>query len=227
MNKQRTPARIALYGAAGKMGREITRLAAEDPKWAIAFACDVDDSPELPDGIDLVIDFSIAAAVAGHLQQAVDRKIPFLTGVTALESDTVAALEQAGGKIPVLAAPNMSPGMNVMMKLTALAAAALPDYKRHLTEIHHTAKVDSPSGTAKKLIEIIRAEAGGDTGVTALRMGDVTGEHRLLFGGPGERLEIVHRADARAVLAGGTLRAAAWLLNRPAGLYTMADVLGI
>jgi len=118
--------------------------------------------------------------------------------------------------------------MNLMFHLAALSVQILPDYARHVIEVHHTAKKDAPSGTALKLREAIEEATGESTEITTLRMGDVVGEHRLIFGGSGERLEITHRADSRTVFAFGALRALAWVLeHRSAGFYAMRDVLGL
>ena len=148
-------------------------------------------------------------------------------GVTGLSGDIQQTLHHAAEQIPVLWSPNMSAAMNLLFALAATAARTLPDYARHITEIHHTQKKDAPSGTALRLNEAVRDAIHADTDITALRMGDVVGEHRLIFGGPGERLELIHRADSRAVFASGALRAAAWLASQQPGFYTMQDVLGL
>jgi len=144
-------------------------------------------------------------------------------------------------------APNMSVGVNVLMKIVAEVAAILPDFDAEVMEIHHRTKIDAPSGTAVALGRLIAQARGQDfaaaaiygregiTGVRpaekiavmALRAGDAVGDHTVIFGGQGERLELVHRAQSRESLARGALRAAAWLEKRPPGLYSMRDVLGL
>jgi 4-hydroxy-tetrahydrodipicolinate reductase len=240
MTELHNPANIALFGAAGRMGHEILKQAWRFPALKIAYAYDqqpasdpadfltIEATPAaLPENCDGVIDFSLAGAVNDHLSLAVDRGIPFACGVTGLSEETMLVLVRASAMIPVLYSPNMSAGMNLMFRLSALAAQALPHYERHIVEIHHTAKQDSPSGTAKRLAGEISNVTQSDTQITALRMGEVTGEHRLILAGPGEKLEIVHQAESRAVFANGALRAVEWLLNKPAGLYDMKDVLGL
>ena len=233
-------ARIALIGAAGRMGTEILKQAWRFPSLQISYGYDqnrVGETVEqlliekiplaLPEDTRAVIDFSLEKAVTDNVSLCVERGIPFACGVTGLSEETMLVLVRASAMIPVLYSPNMSAGMNLMFRLSALAAKSLPHYERHIVEIHHSEKKDSPSGTAKRLAGEIHSAVQSDTSITALRMGEVTGEHRLILAGPGERLEIIHHAESRAVFANGALRATEWLLNKPAGLYDMKDVLGL
>ncbi|HEY3295143.1 MAG TPA: dihydrodipicolinate reductase C-terminal domain-containing protein [bacterium] len=232
------PAGIALFGAAGKMGREILRQAWRHDELRIAYAYDTKHAgevvesttvlalpPALPEDVRLVMDFSAAAAVQDHLDLALNQRAAYLTGVTGLPQDVLNELRAAANEIAVLHSPNMAAGMHVMFKIAALTAKALPNYERHILEIHHTEKKDAPSGTALGLAHAVRDAVEETTPITSLRMGDVTGEHRITFGGPGERIEIIHRADSRAVFAVGALRAASWLLHKSPGFYGMGDVL--
>ena len=229
---------VALFGAAGKMGREILRQAWRHDDLEIEYCYDTKHAGEivdsrtvlalprsLPDDVRLVIDFSAAAAVQDHLDLALDRRAAYLSGVTGLPQDVLNELRAAANEIPVLYSPNMAAGMHVMFKIAALSAKALPNYERHILEIHHTEKKDSPSGSALRLADSIREAVQDNTPITSLRMGDVTGEHRITFGGPGERIEIIHHADSRAVFAVGALRAAEWLIHKSPGFYGMGDVL--
>ena len=232
------PAISALFGAAGKMGREILNHAWRESELLVVYGYDlscageivetltVEAPPEtLPDDVRIVLDFSAAEAVLGNLDLALRQGAAYLCGVTGLPETTMNELRASANEIPVLHSPNLSPGMNVMFHLAALAARKLPGYERHIFEIHHSQKKDSPSGTALHLAREIERETGEETNITSLRMGDVLGEHRLLLGGPGERLEIIHRADSRAVFAVGALRAASWLVKKQPGFYKMSDVL--
>ncbi len=144
-------------------------------------------------------------------------------------------------------APNMSVGVNVLSKLVAEAAAILRDFDAEVIEIHHRTKVDAPSGTALSLGRVIAQARGqdfaaqavhgregitgvrppGQIAVLAMRAGDAVGDHTVIFGGQGERLELTHRAQSRESLAHGAIRAAGWLVDKPPGLYTMRDVLGL
>lgn len=232
------PAIVALFGAAGKMGREILNHAWRERELLVVYGYDVAGAGEivetltieappitLPDDVRIVLDFSAAEAVLGNLDRALRQGAAYLCGVTGLAEDVMYELRASANEIPVLHSPNLSPGMNVMFRLAAMAAKRLPGYERHIFEVHHTQKKDSPSGTALHLSRSVEEETGEVTDITSLRMGDVPGEHRFLLGGPGERLEIIHHADSRAVFAVGALRAASWLARRQPGFYKMSDVL--
>lgn len=235
------PARVVLFGAAGRMGREVLKQSWRQDTLDICYAYDVQGAGEriekvtvvvpptrLSEDVRLVMDFSTADAVLGNLDLALNQGAAYLCGVTGLPDSMMNELRASANEIPVLHSANFSAGMNVMFKLAVLVAHALPGYERHILETHHAEKKDLPSGTALHLAGAIREAGAGDTNITALRMGDVAGEHRIVFGGPGERLEIVHHADSRAVFAVGALRAAEWLIeHRTAGYHRMSDVLGV
>ncbi len=229
-----------LFGAAGRMGKVILHESRKDHRVYITHAYDpsgagqwFDDLQIEPachgvhDHVKVAIDFSTAATVAEHARCCRKVKINYVCGVTGLHESTQQILREVAKDIAVLHAPNMSPGMNVLFALVSQAAAALPEYRAYLTEAHHTMKVDAPSGTALRIAEIVEDTVGKKIEVFSLRVGDVVGEHTLVLGGHGERLEITHRADSRAVFAHGALRAAEWLADQPAGFYTLADVLGL
>jgi len=199
-------------------------------------------------GADVAIDFTLPAATIGNLEAATQRGVPMVVGTTGLDAAQQAALRELSFRLPVLVAPNMSLGVNLMFSLAARAAAALGDaYDIEILEAHHRNKVDAPSGTALRLGEIaagargttladagIHTRAGttgarprGGIGFAVLRGGDIVGEHRMLFAAAGETFEIAHRATDRMTFAYGALAAARWLIGRPPGLYGMADVLGL
>ena len=198
-----------------------------------------------PDTVTL--DFTNAAASLAHLEVAAEQGAAIVIGSTGF---TVQMEERARALAPrtrTLIAPNMSAGVNVLMKIVADVAAMLPDFDAEVVELHHRTKVDAPSGTALALGRIIAGARGvtfdesavfgrqgvtgartaGQIGVLALRAGDAVGDHTVIFGGQGERLELVHRTQSREALAHGALRAAVWLEHRPPGLYSMRDVLGL
>jgi 4-hydroxy-tetrahydrodipicolinate reductase len=232
---------VALFGAAGRMGREILKQAPHFADLRLSYAYDVTHAGEkieslkvqappaqLPDDVQAMIDFSAGAVVLEHLDLALNARAAYVCGVTGLAQDIMNELRAAGNEIPVFHSPNMAAGMNLMFHLAALTAQTLPNYARHVIEVHHAAKKDAPSGTALKLDEAVEKVTGESTEITSLRMGDVIGEHRLIFAGAGERLEITHRADSRTVFAFGAIRAVAWVLeHRYPGFYTMRDVLGL
>jgi 4-hydroxy-tetrahydrodipicolinate reductase len=196
-------------------------------------------------GADVVIDFSTASAVDGLLRAAVEARVPVVSGTTGIEGDVLASLDVAARSIAVLWARNMSLGVYVLTRLVEQAARALgPDFDIEIAEIHHRRKIDAPSGTARLLADAVTAalprtvqrweRAGmagprlsGELGVVALRGGDVIGDHTVYLLGDGERLELTHRATSRDVFAPGAIRAARWLIGRPAGRYTFGDVLNL
>ncbi|MCL4305249.1 4-hydroxy-tetrahydrodipicolinate reductase [bacterium] len=240
MSHSKQPIHAALFGAAGRMGKVIlheTRLSgrikvtnAYDPAGAGMYFDDLLIQPNcygMHDHVEVAIDFSLAKAVEENVRYCRKAGVNYVCGVTGLSETTHHALREAAKEIAVLWAPNMSPAMNVLFALAAEATAALPEYKVYLSESHHTQKLDAPSGTAVRISEIVQDTIGRKPEVFSLRMGDVVGEHTLVLGGHGERLEITHRADSRAVFAHGALRAAEWLVGQPAGFYSMADVLGL
>lgn len=231
---------VALFGAAGRMGREVLVQAQSFPRLKIMHGYDpagasqffkqllIEPQPgSLKPDVRIAIDFSVAEAVAANARIAERAEAAYLCGVTGLKQEALDVLHDAAKRIPVLSAPNMSMGMNLMFALAAKAAATLPDYDRQIVETHHAGKKDAPSGTALRLAYAIDQVTHNKTEILSLRMGDVIGEHKLVLGGPGERIEIIHRADDRSVFAKGALRAAEWLVDRAPGFYSMADVLGI
>jgi 4-hydroxy-tetrahydrodipicolinate reductase len=196
----------------------------------------------------VALDFSVGSAVAAHAQACAHARVPLLVGATGLDASTRAQLERAAHEIAVLIAPNTSVAVGVLGTLAAVAAAGLgPTYDVEIFEAHHRSKRDAPSGTALSLGEMIAGVRGqhlsdvaaydrhgvnaarvpGSIGFSVLRAGDIVGEHTVTFAAEGERLEITHRATDRVSFARGALKAAAWLLTQPAGLYGMADVLGL
>lgn len=198
--------------------------------------------------VDVVIDFTGPDATAGLLMACIANGLPTVVGSTGWGDDVVESLGQLSARAPVLVAANMSPGVTVLTHLAALAVRLLgPEYDAEIVEMHHRAKVDAPSGTAMQLARAVAdakgldlASAGrfgrsgrpgprqdAEIGVLALRGGDVVGDHTLVLAGPGERLELTHRAHDRGLFAQGALRAAAWLVRQPAGLYSMTDAIGV
>ncbi|MGA2710634.1 MAG: 4-hydroxy-tetrahydrodipicolinate reductase [Steroidobacteraceae bacterium] len=196
----------------------------------------------------VAVDFSLPQAVGLHANACAAAGVPLVVGTTGLDVATVALLEAAARRIAVLVAPNTSVGVNVMTKLAALATRALgTGYDVEILESHHRLKRDAPSGTALSLGDAVahargttlsasavyerHGEAGpratGSIGFSVVRAGDIVGEHTVLFAADGERIEITHRATDRLNFARGALRAAEWLIGRPAGLYHMDDVLGL
>lgn len=259
--------RVAIHGAAGRMGQRLIAIGAADPHVTITAAVDSPKHSRLGDdagavaGIgsigvpitgelavpaDVAIDFSVPAAVEGFVRKCVERGVPVVVATTGCSSDQVEIIRTAAKEIPVLWAPSMSRAVNVTMKLAEMAGQALKnqDADVEILERHHRFKEDSPSGTALKFGQII-AGAMGQTGVRhgregrpgarphneigyhAIRVGDNPGEHTIVFGMLGETIELTVRASNRDCYALGAYAAAKFLIGKPAGLYSMNDVLGL
>ena len=197
---------------------------------------------------DVVSDFTVPAATAGHAGVAGGNGCALIVGTTGLEAEHMDALASAAEKAVVVQAANMSVGVNLLLGLTEQVASALgDDYDIEIAEMHHRHKVDAPSGTALALgaaaakgrgvnLEDVSdrgrdGEAGpriaGDIGFSVIRGGDVAGDHTVIFAGPGERVELTHKAGSREIFARGAIRAALWTEGRAPGLYSMRDVLGL
>ena len=228
------PIRISLFAPNGRMGQAIAAAAADDQ----GFAIDQDHG-------DVLVDFSAPAALQASLDRAVSAGIPVLIGTTGLDELADRRIAEASKQIAVLPAPNTSLGVALLADLVERAAHALgPEWDIEIAETHHRNKADAPSGTALMLGEAaarargaaLKAERGRDgtglkraegaIGFVSLRGGTVAGDHEVLFLGPDERLMLSHRAENRMIFARGALAAARFLASRPAGLYTMRDVIG-
>jgi 4-hydroxy-tetrahydrodipicolinate reductase len=256
--------RAAVAGAAGRMGSRILAALREEKDFTVAGAFERPDSEHvgreesgvriasgieaaLAKGADVVIDFTAPAASLQHAKFCAGRGVALVIGTTGLSAVQKDELRAAAQRIPLLLAPNMSVGVNVLFRLVAEAARALgPGYEVEIVEMHHRMKRDAPSGTALQLAEVAASalalqgkdafvfERHGDTGarksgtigVQALRGGDVVGDHTVYFLADGERLELTHRAASRENFARGALRAARWIAGRKPGFYGMQDVLG-
>lgn len=260
--------KLAIFGVTGRMGLTIAKLAHAAPDIELVGGICSDQDPGVgkdigelagvgqlgvvttPDiasgllGADVVIDFSTASAVPGLVQLAARQKIAIVSGTTNIDDSAKKALDKAAQTVPVLWAPNMSLGVQVLAELVEQAVKRLgPGFDVELTEIHHRKKVDSPSGTAKRLADAARNARpelhelhgrSGDVGartdeemaVFGLRGGDVVGDHTVYLFGSGERLELTHRASNRDLFAHGAIAAARFVAGKPPRRYTIADVLG-
>jgi len=262
--------RICVTGACGRMGRRILELAAADgipitaavdlatfagTEWVIGAESGSPqslrvsaDTAAAVKSCDVLIDFTAPDACVANVRTAAAAGKPAVVGTTGLSNAQKAELAQAAATIAVVAAPNMSVGVNVLFKLTRDVARLLgPEYNVEIVEVHHNQKKDSPSGTAARLAEcvaealefdpaanvvhgrhgIIGPRPPCEIGMHALRGGDVVGEHTVCFIGKGERIELIHKAHSRDNFAKGALRAAQFALTAPPGLYDMQDVLGL
>ncbi len=266
------PINVIVCGAAGRMGKLLVSLVQEHPATRLVGAVEApghsmlgrdagevagigaigvkvsDDYGAVAAPDNVTLDFTVAEAALDHLRTAVEKGAAIVIGTTGFSAEQSAEAERLAPKTRVLIAPNMSIGVNVLLKVVADVARILRDgFDPEIVEIHHRFKVDAPSGTALALGRAIAAAQGKDfdkaatltrqgitgqrtndeIGIVALRGGDVVGDHTVIFAGFAERLELTHRAQSRECLARGALRAALWLPPQPPGLYSMKDVLGL
>jgi 4-hydroxy-tetrahydrodipicolinate reductase len=232
------PVRLLIHGASGRMGRALLRLAAEQPAAVVVAAVSRHVGQRVVDGVpqfasselrgvpdfDVAIDFSLPEGFDAILALCVERGRALVAGTTGLSAAQQAALQAAGARIPALWASNFSLGVAVLHELVERAAAVLRGWDCDIVESHHVHKKDAPSGTALTLGQA--AEQGGAAPrYASLRAGDIVGEHLVQFTGPGERVELVHRATNRDIFARGALHAALKLHGRAPGRYRLRDLL--
>jgi len=203
---------------------------------------------DLQESVDVIIDFTFPEVTMRTVEFACASGVRTVIGTTGFSDDQMNSIEKSSRNFACVCAPNMSMGVNTLFKLVRDVALILREgYDAEVLEIHHRHKKDAPSGTAVRIGQILADAWGRDyqrtavferngiigertrdeIGMQTLRAGDVVGEHTVLFGGTGERLELIHRAQSRDCFAQGALQAARWLKSRPAGLYDMQDVLGL
>jgi 4-hydroxy-tetrahydrodipicolinate reductase len=264
--------KIAVLGAAGRMGQALTQMLAATPGCTIAGGIEAKGSPAIgrdlgevagiePLGIaitddplpvfaavDGVLDFTIPASTVAFAALAAQARIVHVIGTTGLIEADMEKIEAAARHATIVKAGNMSLGVNLLALLTERVAQALgPEFDIEILEMHHRHKRDAPSGTslmlgeaaakardislAERSVHVRDGETGprreGDIGFAALRGGDVVGEHRVIFAGPGERIELAHIATDRGIFARGAVKAALWARRKDPGLYSMQDVLGL
>ncbi|HEU0210382.1 MAG TPA: 4-hydroxy-tetrahydrodipicolinate reductase [Candidatus Udaeobacter sp.] len=228
---RKSPVRVLLIGAAGRMGKTVLELSANDPEIEIAGQCDVGDAIDAPTkNWDVAIDFSHPDAIDEICRVAVQESKSLVIGTTAHSHQQRRTIEETSNAVPIVLASNFSIGVNVLFWLTRKAAELVgPDFNPEIFETHHKMKKDAPSGTAKTLSEILEAvqTTGREIPIQSIREGDVVGEHSVIFSGPAERLGLTHRAASREIFARGALRAAKWIRGKRPGLYSMQDVLGL
>jgi 4-hydroxy-tetrahydrodipicolinate reductase len=264
--------RIGVVGAGGRMGRLLLRLAATTPGFSLVGGSERKGAPDIGKDLgqlagvdslglmlgddpkkvfaaaDAVLDFTVPEASLAHAKLAAAAGKAHVIGTTGIDAAGRKALADAAEKAPIVLAPNMSLGVNLLAELVTQVARALdPAWDIEIVEMHHRHKVDAPSGTAllfgraaaagrgvdfDKVSErgrdgLTGARKPGAIGFVALRGGDVVGEHSVIFAAEGERIELVHKATSRDIFARGAFAAARWAMDRKPGLYSMKDVLGI
>jgi 4-hydroxy-tetrahydrodipicolinate reductase len=262
------PRRVAIAGASGKMGQALIEAVGASTDLALAAALDVATSPAIgndasaflgrPSGVivsadartglaasEVLIDFTRPEGSLAHLGLCRELGVAAVVGTTGFSPAQKAQIAAHAEHIAIVMAPNMSVGVNVVLKLLDVAARALADgFDVEIVETHHRMKVDAPSGTALAMGEVVAAAQGnaladvaaydrhgvrrtGSIGFASLRGGDTVGDHTVLFAGTGERIEITHRSSSRATYADGSLRAARFVLQKKSGLFGMDAVLGL
>ncbi len=264
--------RTIVSGANGKMGRRICALMEQDSDLKLVGAIESKDSEEIGNDIgivcgigkkdieirhelehiiddgEVIIEFSNPQATLSHMRVAAEKEKAMVIGTTGLTDEQINDIKKMSVRIPIVLAPNMSLGVNILFKLVEDVAKLLgEDYDIEIVEMHHRFKKDAPSGTALKLAEhaakgineelsevavygregLIGERKKKEIGVMSLRGGDVVGDHTVLFAGLGERLELTHKATSRDTFALGALRAAKWVIDKVPGFYNMQDVLGV
>jgi 4-hydroxy-tetrahydrodipicolinate reductase len=241
--------RIAVAGASGRMGRMLIEAVEAAPDCALAGTLDIgrDIATNLGDA-QVLIDFTRPEGTMVHLAACRERGIKAVVGTTGFSPAQKAEIAQHAQHIALMVAPNMSVGVNVVLRLLDTAARALAEgYDIEIVEAHHRHKVDAPSGTALQMGEVVATALGRDLkqcavygregvtgerdpstiGFATVRGGDIVGDHTVMFCGTGERIEIAHKSASRATYAQGALRAARFLMGKPSGLFDMTDVLGL
>jgi 4-hydroxy-tetrahydrodipicolinate reductase len=262
--------KLVITGAAGRMGRNIITVVRETGNAEITAAVErpghsdigkdageiagtgkigiklTDNFEKAIRHADCIIDFTFPDATMHHLHFALKNNSAMVIGTTGFSHHQREELKDAGDKLRIVAAPNMSIGVNLLLKVVSDMAKILgDDYDIEIIEAHHRMKKDAPSGTAIRFAEAITHTIGRDLdkvgvyerhgiigerkpdeiGIQTIRAGDIVGDHTIIFGGMGERMEITHRAQSRKTFARGAVRAALWVVNQPKGLYDMQDVL--
>lgn len=234
--------KLAISGFCGRMGQRIFMLSKNDKNLKVVVGLEsknhpntgkiidgvkVVDNLEALRGCDCLIDFSAPSAAIEYLNYLVKFKKSAVIGTTGFNEAEQEKIKTAAKKIPIVSSPNMSIGVNLLFRLTQMAAKILPGYKVYVEEAHHIHKKDSPSGTAKKIVQIINEDGFNlkTEDVKAIREGEIVGDHKIVFESEVDKIELFHSAKTRDIFAKGALLAAKWIQGKKSGLYTMDDIL--
>lgn len=231
------------------MGQSIIQSIEQSDKTTLGVTLDKGDNlNSMIDQFDVLVDFTRPEATLDYLAVCIAKGKSMVIGTTGFDDAGLQMIKDAGTKIPIVFAPNMSVGVNLSLKLLEMAAKVIGEESDiEIVEAHHRHKVDAPSGTALKMGEVVANAIGRDLskcavygregiekprdrqtiGFSTIRGGDVVGEHTVSFFMEGERVEVTHKASSRMTFANGAIRASAWLQGKPAGLYSMQDILDI
>ncbi|MBW3697119.1 4-hydroxy-tetrahydrodipicolinate reductase [Vibrio sp. T187] len=264
--------RVAIAGAAGRMGRNLVKATHQNPQASVGTGSErpesslvgvdigelcgegqfnvalVDDLEKAIDDFDVIVDFTAPVSTIANIELCKKHSKKLVIGTTGFSEEEKLVIDAASKEIPIIMAPNYSVGVNLVFKLLEKAAKVMGDYcDVEIVEAHHRHKVDAPSGTAIGMGEAIAGAMGNELndvavwaregitgertkdeiGFATIRAGDIIGEHTAMFADIGERVEITHKATDRMTFANGAIKAAVWLDSKPAGFYTMTDVLGL
>jgi 4-hydroxy-tetrahydrodipicolinate reductase len=233
--------KLGIAGVCGKMGRRIFELASHDRDFEVTLALERKGIPQIgkelgririsssPDGlflVDVFVDFSAPEASEANLDYVARYKKALVLGTTGFNDAQIKKIEEVSKVVPVVFSPNMSVGVNVLFSLLPEISRRLgPGYNAEIVEAHHKAKKDAPSGTAKKMAQLLADTSKKEIPMHSIRLGDIVGDHTVIFCGNSERIEIKHQAHSRDLFALGALKAAKWVSNKSPGLYSMQDVL--
>ena len=221
--------KLVISGCRGRMGSRITALANQDKDIDVAGTFDLGDNPEeiIRKG-DVLVEFTTPEATLKNLEICLKHKKAIVIGTTAIDEKGTGRIKEAAKKIAVVFSPNMSVGVNVLFGLAKKTGSLLSDYNISIREAHHKHKKDAPSGTAKRLVQIIKEASGkADIPVESVREGEIVGDHTVFFDGEYETLKLRHRAKSRDVFASGAICAAKFIAGKKKGLFSMQDVLGV
>ncbi len=233
---------LGISGVCGKMGERILNLAKKDEEFNVSLGLErkghprineiikgvtVTDDTEKISSCDCIIEFNSPSATLEHIEKAVEYNKRAVIGTTGFSAEQISIIKGSASKIPILMSPNMSIGVNVLFKLVKEAGRILKGYKIYMEEAHHIHKKDAPSGTAKKLADILNGEGFGIDykDITSIREDEIIGDHSVVFKSEVDQIELSHSAKTRDIFAQGALIAVKWIVGKPEGLYSMDDVL--
>ncbi len=259
--------RVSVFGCLGRMGKAVLEACLEDSEIVVVSGLEKKGSKEVSKSLkdvlgldidarifddpalaakdcDVIIDFSEHSAACENISKIANMGVCAVVGTTGFLEDEMDKLDKLSEKMPIVLSPNMSLGVNLLYKLCEICAQVLKNYDIEIIEAHHNMKKDAPSGTAKKIADVIKKARGdvrfiygrsgfigerdkSEIGIHAIRAGDIVGDHIVLFSGGHERIELVHRAHSRKTFAKGAIYAAKWVFGKKPALYSMSDVLGV
>lgn len=233
--------KLAISGCCGRMGSRITELARKDNTFTINALIEKKGHPKIgtlwegipitdnPDEIrnaDCLIEFTLPEVTLEHLQIALKYGKAVVIGTTGLTEEQKGFIKTASRQIPIALSPNMSIGVNVLFKLVREASNALKGYRVNIVEAHHIHKKDTPSGTAKRIAEIVKEISSNEvTDIKSIREGEIIGDHEVTFDSPLDTIKLSHLAKTRDIFAEGALCAAKWLIKKKNGLFDMQDII--